>query len=72
MIIDTIKGGGGGYGDGGVYEVRQDLNELGRGAVRELGRLIEARQQEVEDIEPETIQYQPELIVRESSVIPSP
>jgi LacI family transcriptional regulator len=51
--------------------VRQDLNELGRGAVRELGRLIEARQQEVEDIEPETIQYQPELIVRQSSVVPS-
>jgi LacI family transcriptional regulator len=49
--------------------VRQDLNKLGRGAVRELGRLIEARRQEVEGIEPETIQYQPELIVRESSVI---
>jgi DNA-binding LacI/PurR family transcriptional regulator len=51
--------------------VRQDLNELGRGAVRELRRLIEARQQEVEDIEPQTIQYQPELIVRQSSVVPS-
>jgi LacI family transcriptional regulator len=48
--------------------VRQDLDELGRCAVRELGRLIEAKLQEQTDIEPETILLQPELIVRESSV----
>jgi LacI family transcriptional regulator len=50
--------------------VRQDLNELGRCAVRELARLIEARQQGQADIEPQTILLQPELIVRKSSVIP--
>jgi LacI family transcriptional regulator len=49
--------------------VRQDLDQLGRSAVQELGRLIEAKQQEQTDIEPETILLQPELIVRESSVL---
>jgi LacI family transcriptional regulator len=49
--------------------MRQDLNELGRCATRELARLIEARQQEQTDIEPETILLQPHLIVRESSVV---
>ena len=49
--------------------VRQDLDELGRCAVRELGRLIEAKQQEEADTEPETILLQPELIVRESSAL---
>lgn len=50
--------------------VRQDLNELGRCAVQELGRLIDAKQEEVANIEPKTILLQPELIVRESSVAP--
>ena len=50
--------------------VRQDLNELGRRAVRELTRMIEARQEEQEDIEPQTIMLEPELIVRQSSVVP--
>ena len=49
--------------------VRQDLDELGRCAVQELGRLIEAKLQEQTDTEPETILLQPELIVRESSVL---
>jgi LacI family transcriptional regulator len=48
--------------------VRQDLDQLGRCAVQELGRQIEAKLQEQEDIQPETILLQPELIVRESSV----
>jgi LacI family transcriptional regulator len=52
--------------------IRQDLDELGRCAVKELGRLIEAKHQEQTDIEPATIHLQPELIVRESSVIPKP
>ncbi|MEJ2734778.1 MAG: LacI family DNA-binding transcriptional regulator [Anaerolineae bacterium] len=49
--------------------VRQDLGELGRCAVQELGRLIEAQQQELQDVESKTIVLQPELIVRESSVV---
>jgi LacI family transcriptional regulator len=48
--------------------VRQDLDGLGRCAVKELDRLIRARQQELADIESQTISLQPELIVRESSV----
>jgi LacI family transcriptional regulator len=51
--------------------VRQDLDELGRCAVRELARLIEARQDEQSDITPASIRLQPELIVRESSIAPS-
>jgi LacI family transcriptional regulator len=51
--------------------IRQDLHELGRRAIRELDRLIDARQQEEQDIEPRTILLQPELIVRESSGISS-
>jgi LacI family transcriptional regulator len=47
--------------------VRQDLNELGRIAVQELGCLIEAKQQEPQDVEPRPIVLQPQLIVRESS-----
>jgi LacI family transcriptional regulator len=47
--------------------VRQDMVELGRCAVRELGRMIEASQQDKAVIEPKTISLQPELIVRESS-----
>jgi DNA-binding LacI/PurR family transcriptional regulator len=50
--------------------MRQDLNELGRSAVRELGRLIDARQQDQPEVEPRTIFLQPELIVRGSSVVP--
>jgi len=49
--------------------MRQDLDELGRSAVQELGRLIEAGQQELEDIRPKTILLQPELIVRQSSIV---
>jgi len=50
--------------------VRQDLNELGCSAVRELERMIVARQEEEEtDIEPKTILLQPELVVRKSSVV---
>jgi LacI family transcriptional regulator len=50
--------------------IRQDLDRLGRCAVQELGRLIEAKQAEQMDVEPATILLQPELIVRESSVGP--
>jgi len=48
--------------------VRQDMVELGRCAVRELGRMIEASQKDKAVIEPKTILLQPELIVRASSV----
>ncbi|HSR35284.1 MAG TPA: LacI family DNA-binding transcriptional regulator [Anaerolineae bacterium] len=50
--------------------VRQDLSQLGRSSVRELERMIEARQEEEVDIEPKTILLEPELVVRESSVRP--
>jgi LacI family transcriptional regulator len=50
--------------------VRQDLNELGRSAVRELGRLIDAIQRDQPEVELRTIFLQPELIVRQSSVVP--
>jgi LacI family transcriptional regulator len=50
--------------------VRQNLDELGRCAVQELGRLIEAKQQERTDIEAKILLLQPELIVRESSILP--
>jgi LacI family transcriptional regulator len=52
--------------------VRQDLDELGRCAVQELGRLIEAQQQELQDVESQTIVLQPELIERESSGVTNP
>lgn len=52
--------------------VRQDMVELGRCAVRELGRTIEAAQQGEADVEPKTILLEPELIVRESSGAPRP
>jgi LacI family transcriptional regulator len=48
--------------------VRQDMVELGRCAVRELGRMIEASQKDKAVIQPKTILLQPELIVRASSV----
>ncbi|MFN2270408.1 MAG: LacI family DNA-binding transcriptional regulator [Anaerolineae bacterium] len=46
--------------------VRQDMVELGRRAVRELGKVIEASRGS-EPFSPETIILQPELAVRESS-----
>jgi LacI family transcriptional regulator len=52
--------------------VRQDMLELGRCAVRELGGMIEATQQGEADVEPNTILLEPELIVRESSGFPKP
>lgn len=52
--------------------VRQDMVEIGRCAVRELGCMIEAIQQGKADVELKTILLQPELIVRESSVLPRP
>ena len=51
--------------------VRQDLDELGRCAVRELGRMIEARQRGEAAVDPISISLQPELIVRESSNVPT-
>lgn len=48
--------------------VRQDMVELGRRAVRELGRMIEASQQSRAVVRPKTILLQPQLIIRESSV----
>lgn len=52
--------------------VRQDMVEVGRCAVRELGRAIEAAQQGKAAIDPKTILLQPELIIRESSVVTKP
>ena len=51
--------------------VRQDLDGLGRCAVRELDRLIQAQQQGDSDVELQTFSLQPELIVRESSINPT-
>ena len=48
--------------------VRQDMVELGRRAVRELGRMIEASQQDKAVVEPKAILLQPQLIIRESSI----
>jgi LacI family transcriptional regulator len=52
--------------------VRQDMVELGRCAVRELGGMIEAAQQGEARVEPNSILLKPELIVRESSGFPKP
>lgn len=52
--------------------VRQEMVEIGRRAVRELGRMIEAIQQGKAVLEPSTILLQPQLIIRESSVIMKP
>jgi LacI family transcriptional regulator len=49
--------------------VRQDMVELGRRAVRGLGKTIEATRSGAPP-SPETILLQPELIVRESSILP--
>jgi LacI family transcriptional regulator len=48
--------------------VRQDMVELGRRAVRELGKVIEATQGG-DPVAPKTVLLQPELIVRESSLL---
>jgi LacI family transcriptional regulator len=50
--------------------VNQDQHELGCQAVRELVNGIEAIHEGKETIEPQTFLLSPELIVRESSVIP--
>jgi len=52
--------------------VRQDMVELGRCAVRELGRMIETIQQGNAVVEPKNILLKPELIIRESSLFPEP
>lgn len=49
--------------------VRQDMVKLGRCAVRKLGKAIEANRSG-KPLPPETILLQPELIVRESSLLP--
>ena len=51
--------------------VYQDQQKLGSTAVRELVQIIEVSQQDKAVVEPKTISFQPELIVRESS-IPKP
>jgi LacI family transcriptional regulator len=48
--------------------VRQDMLELGRRAVRELGKVIEETQRG-DPVAPKTVLLQPELIVRESSLV---
>jgi LacI family transcriptional regulator len=48
--------------------VRQDMVELGRRAVRELGKVIEANQRG-DPLTPKTVLLQPELIVRASSLV---
>jgi LacI family transcriptional regulator len=52
--------------------VHQDQQKLGCTAVRELVQIIEASRQNKAVVEPITISLQPELIVRESSVVPKP
>jgi LacI family transcriptional regulator len=47
--------------------VRQDLHELGRCAVRELGRLIDAQAKGEMQVRPAAVMLQPELIVRAST-----
>lgn len=48
--------------------VRQDMVELGRRAVRELGKEIEANRNS-DPLNPKTVLLRPELIVRESSLL---
>jgi LacI family transcriptional regulator len=52
--------------------VYQNLRELGRTAVRELIRIVEASHQDGGTVEPTTIALRPELILRESSTTPKP
>jgi LacI family transcriptional regulator len=49
--------------------VRQRIFDLGSCAVRELNRLIEASEQEDASAQPESVWLQPELIIRQSTVI---
>jgi LacI family transcriptional regulator len=48
--------------------VHQETFEMGRRAIQELDRLIEANWRG-EEVEPKSIEFEPQLIVRESSVI---
>jgi LacI family transcriptional regulator len=50
--------------------VYQDLRALGRAAVRELIQIIEADRQGTADAEPKTLSLSPELVVRESTILP--
>ena len=52
--------------------VYQNLRELGRTAVRELIRIVEASHEDGGTVEPTTITLRPELILRESSTTPKP
>jgi LacI family transcriptional regulator len=52
--------------------VRQDLQALGCTAVRELVRTIEASQQGKAAVEPRNVLLQPELIIRQSSMVAKP
>lgn len=49
--------------------VNQHLIDMGRQAVQVLHRLVEARRQGAEDIEPATITLAPELVIRQSSLL---
>ncbi len=51
-----------------LTSVRQDMLELGCRAVRKLGQIIEAQRDGI-NIAPETLMLQPEMIVRESSLL---
>jgi LacI family transcriptional regulator len=50
--------------------VYQDLRALGRTAVRELIQIIEADRQGTAHAEPKTLSLSPELVVRESTILP--
>ena len=52
--------------------VKQDTDELGSRAVRELVRMVETSQQGAEEVESKTVLLQPQLIVRASSGLASP
>jgi len=52
--------------------VRQNMVEVGRCAVRELGHMIDANQQGKTAAEPKTILLQPQLVIRESSAFSKP
>jgi DNA-binding LacI/PurR family transcriptional regulator len=51
--------------------IHQETFEMGRRAIRELDRLIEAKWGE-EEVEPQSIEFEPRLIVRESSGVTLP
>jgi LacI family transcriptional regulator len=52
--------------------IKQDTDELGSCAVRELVHMVETSQQGVEKVESKTVLLQPLLVVRESSAHPNP